>query len=122
MGLLPKILPLSREERQAKIERELLAVEAQIGGELFGPVPKGHFRQFFCLDEHTWVWHEEWIDSGKKHAVTTRYNVRPSGVLKIQDGKPYQQITVDEYRNLLKAAELYEKRVEANYQRLLQAA
>jgi len=122
MGLLPKILPLSREERQAKIERELLAAEAQIGGELFGPVPRGHFRQFFCLDEHTWVWHEEWIDNGKKQAVTTRYNVRPSGVLKIQDGKPYQQITVDEYRNLLKAAEIYEKRVEANYQRLLQAA
>ena len=32
-------------------ERELLQLESEIGSKLFGDVPTGHRREFFCLDE-----------------------------------------------------------------------
>lgn len=87
--------------------------EARIGGEVFGPVPAGRRREFFCLDEHTWVWHEEWTDTNGQHRVmTTRYDVRPSGVLKSQNGSHYQAISDTEAQNLLRAAETYADRVK----------
>ena len=122
MRLLPKIFPRSEAERQAEIERSLIREEAKIGGELFGPIPAGHRREFFCLDEHTWVWHEEWLSNGQRQIVTTRYDVRPSGVLKLQGGKSYQRLSKQEAINLCRATELYGQRVTAEYQRLLQAA
>jgi|SRR5688572_16939124 len=100
-------------ERRARLYRELIRKEAQIGGELFGPIPKGGRREFFCLDRHTWVWHEEWTDAkGQHHAVTTRYDVRPHGVLKAQDGHPLQPISREEAMHLLKAVKMYTARVQ----------
>ena len=93
-----------------------------MGGELFGPIPAGHRREFFCLDEHTWVWHEEWISNGQRQIVTTRYDVRPNGVLKLQGGKTYQTLSKQEAVNLYRATELYAQRLTDQYQRLLQAA
>lgn len=123
MNLLPKIFPRNDHQQQDDpIERELIRREAEIGGQLFGPVPKGHHRQFFCLDEYTWVWYEEWLQNGERKVVTTRYNVRPSGVLKAQDNQPYRRLSKSEARNLYRATELYRQRVGAEYQRLLQTA
>lgn len=111
------------EERRAKIQRALLHYQARIGGEVFGPIPQGVRREFFCLDEHTWVWHEEWTDaSGKRQALTTRYDVRPSGVVKSQGGSSYQSLPDDEARNLYNAIHVYEERVGAELQRLSQVA
>jgi hypothetical protein len=122
MNFLPKILPRSAAERRAEIERELIRREAEIGGQLFGPIPKGHQRQFFCLDEHTWVWHEAWKDKkGRNKSITTRYDVRPNGVLKLQDGKVYQRLSRDEALNLYRTAQLYRQKVAAEYRRLLTA-
>jgi hypothetical protein len=102
-----------REQRQAELYRNLIRHEAKIGGELFGPVPKGHRREFFCLDRRTWVWHEEWTDeSGNYQARTTRYDVRPDGILKAQDGQQYQQASPDEVQNLYQAAKLYYQRIK----------
>jgi hypothetical protein len=96
------------EERRARRYRELITKEAKIGGSLFGPVPEGVRREFFCLDERTWVWHEEWTDKdGKKHIVTTRYDVRPNGVLKAQDGQPYRFVEGQEAKHFYKAVRLY---------------
>jgi hypothetical protein len=121
--MLPKILPRSPEEKQAALERKLMRKEAQIGGRLFGPVPKGHNRQFFCLDEHTWVWHEEWIDkTGTRKVVTTQYDVRPSGILKLQNGRVYQRLSREETRNLYLITQLYHQRVGAFYDQILQLA
>lgn len=89
-------------------ERELIELEAEIGGKLFGPIPAGHRREFFCLDEHTWVWHEEWVDENKqRHVTSTRYEVHDTGILKAQDGKVYKFIEGSELRNLVLAIRLY---------------
>jgi hypothetical protein len=123
MNLLPRFIPQTDEQRQAELERKLLRREAQIGGQLFGPVPKGHNRQFFCLDQYTWIWHEEWLDENRKrHVVTTRYDVRPNGVLKQQDGQTYQPISREEARNLYRAVQQYRERVEADFASLTKIA
>lgn len=106
-------LLMNRDERRAQLYREIIRKEAKIGGQLFGPVPKNGRREFFCLDEHTWVWHEEWTDEkGRHHAVTTRYDVRPNGVLKAQDGQPYQPVNRVEAQRLYRAVELYNQRID----------
>jgi len=88
--------------------RQLIELEAEIGGTLFGPIPAGHHREFFCLDENTWVWHEEWYDENNQRQVTsTRYEVHSNGVLKAQDGKIYKFIDGDELQNLAVAIRLY---------------
>lgn len=98
-------------DRKADLYRKLMRHEAKIGGEVFGPVQPGGRREFFCLDEHTWVWHEEWLDQNKQHQyVTTRYDVRPNGVVKSQNGQ-YKPVSEQEARNLLNAARLYTQRV-----------
>ena len=107
-------------ERLAQFERALLHYEARIGSELFGPIPKGHRREFFCLDRTTWVWHEEWTDQNGKHqAVTTRYDVRPNGVLKSQGHMSYRELDKDELSNFYKAVQIYNTRVQSEYARLL---
>ena len=123
MNLLPKIFPQDPAQAAAKLERSLIRMEAKIGGELFGAVPADRRREFFCLDRHTWIWHEEWNDqNGQRLAVTTRYTVRPNGVLKSQNNQPYQPLSQSEARNLYCTTELYRKRVNAEYNRILQAA
>jgi hypothetical protein len=124
LNFLPKIFPRSDAERQADYERSLIRREAEVGGRLFGEVPKGHHRQFFCLDEHTWVWHEEWRNkAGENKSLTTHYYVRPTGIIKSHgNDKSYKKLSPSETRNLCKAAQIYLKRAEANYQKLLQPA
>lgn len=107
------------EQRRTNLNRALLHYEARLGGEVFGPIPEGVRREFFCLDEHTWVWHEEWTDrTGKHQAVTTRYDVRPNGVLKSQGDRTYRQLGIQEARNLYQAITLYEQRVGHELRRL----
>jgi hypothetical protein len=102
------------EDRLAELHRGLIRREAKLGGELFGPIPEGGRREFFCLDEHTWIWHEEWLDGdGKRRIKTTRYDVRPGSILKAQDGQRYSQVGREEARNLLQAAEAYVSRVKS---------
>lgn len=111
--LFKNISAQKHEERKAELYRNLIRREAKIGGQLFGTIPKGHRREFFCLDERTWVWHEEWVEHGQRQSKTTRYDVRPNGILKAQDGQPYQLVTPEEIRNLYQAAMLYEQRVNS---------
>lgn len=109
--LINSVLGDRTEQRKADLYRNLIRREAQIGATVFGPVPAGVRREFFCLDEHTWVWHEEWQDqNGQKRVRTTRYDVRPSGVIKSQNGM-YQSLSEEETRNLRDAIRLYRDRV-----------
>lgn len=107
-------LPKLRKKRPLKklSERELLVLESEIGSELFGEVPKGHRREFFCLDEKTWMWHEEWIDA--KHKLKThtiKYEVTDRGVLKTQPGPRYSYLEGDELRNFSIATQMYYEQV-----------
>lgn len=102
--------PKSTKTRFRKLTtRDLIRMESKIGSHLFGPIPAGHRREFFCLDEQTWVWYEEWIDesTGRHQELTTRYELHPNGILKVQDGQPYMVVEGEELRNLAIAIRMY---------------
>lgn len=112
----------SDDEKRTEAYSEAIREEAKVGGRLFGPVPEGTHREFFCLDAYTWVWHEEWTDEKGKYQIrTTRYDVRPNGVYKAQDGQPYRPISEAEARNLLKATEKYNEAIDAELDPILAA-
>lgn len=111
-----------QQQRRADLYKSLIHYEAKLGGELFGAIPKGNRREFFCLDERTWVWHEEWTDKAGKHVITTRYDVRPNGVFKSQGHNSYNALTPEEARNLHGAIQLYYQRVMPELLRLQQIA
>lgn len=98
--------------RSKPTRRELIQRESELGGQLFGAVPEGHHRQFFNLDTSTWIWYEEWKDEqGKQQSKTTRYEIHPNGILKVQDGAPYYFIEGQEFINLTTAIRTYYERV-----------
>lgn len=121
-GLLQKITTLivGEDERKAKerettakiknklTDRDLLRAESKVGATLFGPIPNGRHREFFCLDESTWIWHEEWRDEkGIERQTTVRYEINPNGILKISDGPRYEYIEGAELENFAQATRLY---------------
>lgn len=99
-------------------ERELLTLESEIGARIFGPVPEGMRREFFCLDEHTWIWHEEKLDKKSPASHTIRYEINEHGVLKVQEGARYNYLEGDELRNFAVAVRMYYEQVARRvYQR-----
>lgn len=98
---------------QGLTERELIQLESEIGAELFGPIPDGNRREFFCLDKNTWIWYEEWsdIETGKQRSATTRYEVHDNGILKASEGARYNFIEGPELDNLLLAAQMYYEQI-----------
>lgn len=111
-GILGPVRAQRQIDRKAELERNLIRHEAKIGGQLFGPVPKGRRREFFCLNQNTWVWHEEWTEAGQKLTRVTRYDIRPDGILKSQDGRHYRKVELEEALNFQKAAHLYTQRIK----------
>ncbi|MNH49923.1 hypothetical protein D3C73_15190 [compost metagenome] len=110
----PKAGMFAKKKRLLKdlSDRELIALESEIGGRLFGPVQKGGRREFFNLDPKTWIWHEEWLDqTGKKQQATIRYEVDDKGILKISEGARYDYLEGDELNNLTIAIQMYYERV-----------
>ena len=101
----------------------MLRDAAKIGGGVFGVVPEGTRREFFCLDEHTWVWHEEWKDeNGVQRVRTTRYDIRPHGIFKAQDNQPYKPVSAEEAQRLSAAARAYQRLVHEKFDPLIAAA
>ncbi len=93
-------------------ERELIQLESDIGRDLFGPIPKGHRREFFCLDESTCIWYESYKDAtGKDIEATTRYEIQGDKILKAQAGARYSYLEGTELDNLLLAIGMYYERV-----------
>lgn len=98
-------------DKRAELYRSLIRHEAKIGGELFGTPPAGVRRDFFCLDEHTVIWHEEWNDeSGKLVVKTIRYDIRPNGVFKTANGSQSVPVSAGETRKLHTAVKQYKER------------
>ncbi len=105
-------LPKGRPFKQLT-ERDLIKLESEIGGALFGPIPADHRREFFCLDEKTWIWYEEYIDieTGKTKSHTVRYEVHENGILKAHDGAQYSFIEGEELQNLYLAVQTYYEQI-----------
>lgn len=119
MSLLSSFAKQRAADKRAQFKKALIHFEGKVGGQLFGQVHADRRREFFCLDEHTWVWHEEWTDqNGQRQYVTTRYDVRPSGILKSQGHMQYQALTPEEDRNFRKAAQLYHARIREEYSKM----
>ena len=105
-------MPKTSSTSKKVTERELIQLESNIGKELFGAVPAGHRREFFCLDEKTCVWYEEYKnEQGKMVSHTTRYEIQEDKVLKAQDGAKYSYLEGAELKNLLTAINMYYERV-----------
>ena len=109
MPLLPKIQSAAFiKAKKDKLHNSILEKESQIGGRLFGKIPDGHSRSFFCLDRHTWVWHEEKLDKNQqKHVLTTYYHVRPNVILKSHGDQNYKPLSKEELANFLQASQIY---------------
>jgi hypothetical protein len=108
------VLKHVRGESRTEVLRQLLHQEATLGGQLFGPTAPGTRREFFCLDDRTWIWHEEWQDEkGYIISVVTRYDILPYGIRKAQDNQPYQYISESEARRLYAAIDLYNQIIDA---------
>jgi hypothetical protein len=109
--LFRNVLDGRTQQRQQSLYSKLIRHEAKLGGQVFGEVPSNRRREFFCLDEYTWVWHEEWLDDkGIHHVQTTRYDVRPGVVIKSLNGH-YSEVNGRELRRLKQAARAYVNRV-----------
>jgi len=108
----------TRRPFQQMTERELLTLESEIGAQIFGPIPEGMRREFFCLDDHTWIWHEEKLDKKNPESNTIRYEINEHGVLKVQEGARYSYLEGEEFNNFAVAVRMYYEQVARRvYQR-----
>lgn len=104
----PRSMSIGRKFGQVT-ERDLITRESIVGGQLFGAVPADHRREFFCLDDTTWIWYEESTDvkTGATQPQTVRYEIHEKGILKAYDGAQYNFIQGDELRNLVLSVNAY---------------
>ena len=91
---------------------ELFDLESELGSQIFGPAPNGIRREFFNLNENSWIWHEEYTDeNGNLRKFTTRYEIQPDKVVKIQPGPRYFEVKGQELANFHAAVSAYHKAV-----------
>lgn len=87
---------------------DLMNLESQWGGTLFGPIPVGHQREFFEHKKNVWIWYEGWKDqTGTQQEIMIRYEVRPAGVFKRVGGQKYEKLSGKELDNFRIAAKNY---------------
>lgn len=110
-GFLSK---LSGAAKNAKLptERELIAKESAIGGQLFGPVAKGVRREFFNVDPQTWIWHEEAYNrqTKREETRTVKYEIQHDHILKVEEGAHYTKVEGVELKNFVLATHAYYER------------
>ena len=115
MAILAKIKELAAIKGQRPFhkltERDLIDAESAIGRQLFGEIPVGHQREFFCLDSNTWVWHEEWKEDRETKTQTVRYEVRGEDIVKVSGNGQYSYVRGGELHNLTLAIKLYYEQV-----------
>ena len=92
---------------------ELVNIESQWGGTLFGPIPAGHERKFFEHKKNVWIWYEGWLDKGgSPKEMTIRYEVRPAGVFKRVNGRKYEKLSNEELNEFRMADKNYLKLIK----------
>ena len=98
----------TEEEIIQEIEQDLMRRELDATRGMFGALKAGTKRDFFCLDEHTWIWYEEWVDEqGRRRQMTTRYMIRPNEVVKSQNGGAYKRLSDKELLSFQAAIQTY---------------
>ncbi|MCL1929806.1 hypothetical protein FWF93_01585 [Candidatus Saccharibacteria bacterium] len=109
--VIKNLTTLTKKSQLAKMTREeLITLESRIGKQLFGPIPQGRSREFYCLDAHTWVWQEQWRDGDINRKQIVRYEIRPDGIIKNVDGI-YKRVEGVELENLRAAMKVYYEEV-----------
>lgn len=89
-------------------KRDLIDLESKLGATIFGEMPEGGRREFFNLDEKTWIWYEEWVDgAGNTRELTTRYEIQENQIVKVQPGPRYEVLTGRELQNFKIAVMAY---------------
>ncbi|MBP6924838.1 hypothetical protein KBE46_01840 [Candidatus Saccharibacteria bacterium] len=102
-----KLLPFKKMN-----QRDLVDLESSLGATIFGAIPEGHRREFFNVDNDTWIWHEEWAVGNKQICERTiRYEISETQVIKVEPGPHYTHIKGKELNNFITAVETYHKLV-----------
>ena len=83
--------------------KTILKHEARLGAKIFSG-KAGVEREFYCLDENTWVWHEG--------PSTVFYKVNPASVYRSNDGVNYRAASRTEAKRLFEAAKIYQKIIQ----------
>ena len=99
----------TQQDRINSMKNDLLKREAKVGAQVFGPIPVGTSREFFCLEKNTWVWSETNKKDGKYVTNTTKYIIRPTELVKSVNGSSYQKTTLEEARRFKDAVGRYRK-------------
>ena len=94
-----------------EIMNDLVRRQPTLARSIFGEVSQGGSREFFCLDETTWIWHESWKDETGYHTKRTKYEIREDDIVKSVNEGNYQSVSMEEATNLRNAVRLYTKRV-----------
>ena len=83
-------------------QRDLVDLESSLGATIFGAIPEGHRREFFNVDNDTWIWHEEWAVGNKQICERTiRYEISETQVIKVEPGPHYTHIKGKELNNFI---------------------
>lgn len=108
-------------KRKVRNLRVLQEREASIGSNVFAYDKKnGIQHQFHYIGRSAegvpeWAWHMYWRDnSGKEQVLTTRYEIQPDKIVKIQDGHIHRTVDLQEARTLYDAICRYWKFVKAD--------
>lgn len=109
----PKVIVQKATNTEPLTRRKLIEMESAVGGQLFGTVPAGHRREFFCLDDTTWMWYEQWRENGQIKQTTVRYEIQQQGILKVQEGARYSYLQGAELDNFMNAIRTYGAQVQA---------
>lgn len=105
-------MPHRKRPLKVLTERELLTLESEIGSRLFGPIPDGHRREFFCPMITLGSGMKNGSDSKKKlERSTVRYEISDQGVLKVQEGASATAISQEEPENFYVAVRMYYEQV-----------
>lgn len=98
----------AKDHNPETIRHQLIKAEAEIGKNVFGPVPKGVNREFFCLDRDTWVWQE--TVNGRTRV--TKYKIKKNEIIKSVDGAQYERVSLEEAKRFANATVTYKNRVK----------
>ncbi|MCL2001836.1 hypothetical protein FWG76_00315 [Candidatus Saccharibacteria bacterium] len=97
----------------AKQRERLVNLESAVGAKIFGALPEGRRREFFCHTPTEWFWHEEWTDEyGLAKRQTVRYIVSGGQVIKKQVGQPNTVLAGPELKNFTRATRKYLREVK----------